>query len=175
MATFKNTIAIVVALAIGCIVMGSDELSRSTPRGDYKEEAQSYTKGWEKLRLNAYKDNTRYSIGYGTLSRAGEKITLAEADKRFSVYWEEHIGDINKYVSNKGQYVALADTMYNKGGTVKKYLTNGKIDCDKVAHMRPINERYYSGVKNRSVINYKLCTGELQWKEVYKTPRNKDL
>ena len=175
MATFKNTIAIVAALLIGCSAMDSDELPRSTPRGEYKEEAQSYTKGWEKLRLTAYKDNTRYSIGYGTVSHVEEKITLAEADRRFSVYWEEHIGDVSKYVSNKGQYIALADTMYNKGGAAKKYTTNGKIDCDKVAHMRPINERYYSGVKNRSVINYKLCTGELQWNEVHKTPKNKDL
>lgn len=175
MVAFKSALAIVMALAIGCGSIDSDELPRSTPCGDYKEEAQSYTKGWEKLRLNAYKDNTRYSIGYGTVSYAGEKITLAEADSRFSVYWDEHIGDISKYVSNKGQYISLADTMYNKGGSAKKYIANGKIDCDKVAHMRPINERYYSGVKNRSVINYKLCTGELQWNEVHRTPKNKDL
>lgn len=161
--------AVIGVFACGTTLKQCELPVRSTPVGyEYVVEAQEYTKGWEKLRLKAYKDNTRMSIGYGTKSYEGEVITKEEADKRFNDYWQENIPDLRKYVSNKGQYIALADTMYNKGGTAKKYTTNGKIDCEKIRYMSKINQKYYYGVKNRTEINYKLCTGELEWHTLYK-------
>lgn len=158
----------VMALAFYGILSESDENYRSTTVvvRNYEQIAQEYTKGWEKIKLTAYKDNTRYSIGYGTISYKGETISEQEAEKRFDDYWRENIPDVKPYVSSKGQYMALADTIYNKGGSVKRFLTNGKIDCNKIAAMENINQKYYNGVKNRRTINYKLCTGEIQWNDV---------
>lgn len=171
MRIFRAVAALVVGFLLGCLVTSAgDVIPRSTPVGgnNYTIEAKEYTKGWEQLRLEAYRDNTRYSIGYGTISYQGEKITLQEATKRFDDYWNKNIPPLTKYVSSKGQYVSLADTLYNKGGSVDRFLTQGRIDCDKIGKMDSINPKYYSGVKNRRVINYKLCTGELEWHEAIK-------
>lgn len=160
--------SLVMALAFVGILSESDETYRSTTVvvKDYKQIAQEYTKGWENIKLTAYKDNTRYSIGYGTISYKGEVITEKEAERRFNEYWEQNIPDVRQYVSSKGQYMALTDTLYNKGGSVKRFVTNGKIDCYKIAAMENINQKYYNGVKNRRTINYKLCTGEIEWNDV---------
>lgn len=171
MRIFRAVAALVIGFLLGCLVTSAGEvIPRSTPVGgnDYTTEAKEYTKGWEQLRLEAYRDNTRYSIGYGTISYKGEKITLQEATKRFDDYWNKNIPSLTKYVSSKGQYMSLADTLYNKGGKVDRFLTNGKIDCEKIGKIDPIDPKYYSGVKNRRVINYKLCTGELEWHEAIK-------
>lgn len=171
MRIFRGVAALVIGFLLGCLVTSAGEvIPRSTPVGgnDYTTEAKEYTKGWEQLRLEAYRDNTRYSIGYGTISYKGEKITLQEATKRFDDYWNKNIPSLTKYVSSKGQYMSLADTLYNKGGSVDRFLTQGRIDCEKIGKMDSINPKYYSGVKNRRVINYKLCTGELEWHEAIK-------
>lgn len=167
----RAIIAIAIGFLLGMIVTGAgDPIPRTTPvRGeDYNKIAQEYTKGWEQLRLKAYKDNTRYSIGYGNESYQGEEITEKEADKRFYAYWDANIPPLKKYTSSKGQYVALADTLYNKGGKVDRFLSQGKIDCEKIGKMDSINAKYYAGVKNRRVLNYKLCTGEIEWHESLK-------
>lgn len=148
----------------------SQDRSTSSEGKDIVVEAKEYTKGWEKVRLKAYNDNTRMSIGYGTKSFSGEEITLEEANKRFDEYWKENIGDISKYTNTDGEYIALADTMYNKGGTPKKYTTNGKVDCNKIRKVGNVNKKYYKGIKNRSETNYKICMGELDWNSVDQKP-----
>lgn len=171
MRTFRAVVALVIGFVLGLLVTSAGEvIPRTTPVGgnDYTLEAKEYTKGWEQLKLEAYRDNTRFSIGYGTISYFGEKISIGEAEKRFNDYWKQNIPPLKPYVSSKGQFVALADTLYNKGGQVDRFLTNGKIDCEKIGKIGPIDPKYYSGIKNRRVINYKLCTGEIEWHEAIK-------
>ena len=68
-----KTIITIIASIIAIIVSANEAL----PKG-----CVDFVKSQEGLRLKAYWDVNRWSIGYGTPSHRGEKITESEASKR---------------------------------------------------------------------------------------------
>lgn len=101
----------------------------------------------------AYWDHSRYSIGYGTISYKGEKITTREADSRLN---EHIIKEVIPY-SNKikfkssNQEVAFIDVVFWKGyKIVSKITTNGELDCKKIERIKINNNNLKKGLKNRS-------------------------
>lgn len=76
---------------------------------------------------NAYVDTSgRYSIGYGTRSHAGEKITHAEGYARMQSVIRSSYKRIEKDFPNatKYEYTALLSLYYNCHGWYKKVLKN---------------------------------------------------
>jgi|GEM_PF-1500931 len=117
------------------IIQGKDFTQRKT----LSKEGLSFIQGKEDLKLEAYPDAGRYSIGRGTISYAGEKITKEEADRRFAKHLEGNIDIVNdiqaerirrtgKGLSQK-QFDALVSFVYNNGegkmSTLKEYVVNG--------------------------------------------------
>lgn len=69
----------------------------------------------EGYKPNAYWDNKRYSIGFGTKSKQGETITRDEAVKRLREHLNEHV---YKYIPDNvsdSTFLALCDLGYNMG------------------------------------------------------------
>lgn len=97
----------------------------------------------EGLRLTAYPDNGRYSIGYGTVSKCGETITEREAIQRMKVHLYECADSLDRNVSwwrelPISKQVALLDMTFNLGTTgvnkFKRFLSALKFgDWDKAA------------------------------------------
>lgn len=91
----------------------------------------------EGYRAVAYQDGDRYSIGYGTKSYKGERISRWEAQLRF----RRHMGKVGAEVAklnikDKVLYACMCDLLYNKGhipNEIKKNLHNKR----KVAHLLP--------------------------------------
>ncbi|MFO0764096.1 MAG: lysozyme [Candidatus Gracilibacteria bacterium] len=70
---------------------------------------------YEGLRLTAYWDHLGYSIGYGTRSYAGEKITKQEAERRLQEIVDKLIARIRKNYpkSSDNKIAALTSLRYN--------------------------------------------------------------
>lgn len=70
---------------------------------------------YEGLRLTAYWDHLGYSIGYGTRSYAGEKITKQEAERRLQEIVDKLIARIRKDYpkSSENKIAALTSLRYN--------------------------------------------------------------
>lgn len=84
-------------------------------------------KSHEKLHLDSYKDISRYSIGWGTISYEGEKITKQEADQRFNEFIESDLSYKLKEVEHLRYeepvvYAVLADFAYNTGSLSDKII-----------------------------------------------------
>ena len=67
----------------------------------------------EKCALESFEDYGRYSIGYGTKSYPGEKITATEALKRFERYWNREFKKL--YWINYEQRLIFVSLLYNTG------------------------------------------------------------
>jgi len=85
-------------------------------------DGQRAIKNEEGLRLVAYRDGNRYSIGYGTPSRKGERITQAEAERRFQASLSTHADPVAQIARDiplrQNQVDALASLAYNYGRNV---------------------------------------------------------
>lgn len=125
--------------------------------------AKSFIESLESVRLVAYKDTEgRYSIGYGTKSYRGEKITQEIADKRFNRYLEKNVwGKVpNSLPAN--QYAVYASLVYNmpkhaKDMLVKKTFGGYKLDCKKILTYRKASGKISKGIINRRQREYELC------------------
>lgn len=87
----------------------------------FKEFLEQLRK-WEGLRLEAYWDRSRWSIGYGTYSHEGEVITEEEAETRFirhaTYVWDSLLPRVvSCYESsfNKVRKLAIALMIYQLG------------------------------------------------------------
>ena len=69
--------------------------------------ALDFLKREEGLRLQAYSDRGRYSIGYGSLSYEGEVITIQEAERRLECELKKAESAFVKYFGQK--YISLSD------------------------------------------------------------------
>lgn len=132
-----------------------DYVKPNTVYDDYQIAAW-YLKSKESLRLESYPDGllpnkeTRYSIGWGTKSFKGEKITLKEADRRFKFEFEKRYRYItSKYPrKNKWQRLILSCIRYNVGGFYRhgKALHNSILKDDSDAFKKALR-RYVTNSK----------------------------
>lgn len=132
--------------------------------------AKSFIESLESVRLVAYKDTKgRYSIGYGTKSYRGEKITLATADKRFNRYLEKNVwGKVPNSLS-ANQYAVYSSLVYNLPGHAKDMLVKQnwvirlftgrkyKLDCKNILTYRKADGKINEGVIKRRQQEYELC------------------
>lgn len=125
--------------------------------------AKSFIESLEGVRLTAYKDTKgRYSIGYGTKSFRGEKITLATADKRFDRYLEKNVWDKVPNSLSVNQYAVYSSLVYNmpkhaKSMLVKKTFGGYKLDCKKILTYRKASGKISKGLIKRRQREYELC------------------
>lgn len=86
----------------------------------------------------AYWDKSRYSIGFGTISYAGEVISLDEASKRAKDYIQKDVNELENQswfsVLSDSQKIAILDFAYQAGkyglkfGNLKNAVISGAID-----------------------------------------------
>lgn len=125
--------------------------------------AKSFIESLESVRLVAYKDTKgRYSIGYGTKSYRGEKITLATADKLFDRYLEKNVWDKVPNSLPTNQYAVYASLVYNmprhaKDMLVKKTFGRYRLDCKKILTYRKADGKISKGLIKRRQKEYELC------------------
>ncbi len=132
--------------------------------------AKSFIESLESVRLTAYKDTKgRYSIGYGTKSFRGEKITQEIADKRFDGYLEKNVwGKVpNSLPAN--QYAVYASLVYNMPKHAKDMLVKQnwvirlftgrkyKLDCKNILTYRKADGKISKGLIKRRQKEYELC------------------
>jgi GH24 family phage-related lysozyme (muramidase) len=117
----------------------------------FLQKAKALIKENEGLKLRAYFDETRHSIGYGTKSFAGEEITAQEAGKRFEAYFLEMVQQMGwiKGVENEAVKIALLDLSYQRGNVPKAIklaaLSGNTGEVAKLIGALPASK----GVKNR--------------------------
>ena len=89
------------------------------------ELACQIIKKHEGFSLVAYKDGSRYSIGYGTKSFPGEKITRKEAQLRFRNHMEivaKIVQPLN--IKDDVLYACMCDLAYNEGSIPEIIIKN---------------------------------------------------
>jgi len=103
----------------------------------------------EGLRLEAYKDgNTRYSIGYGTISFAGEKITEAEAKNRSITYLIKMFKDLNLPITSNPNFILIGCYSYQYGtGAGLKIKNKSTEELIKFLSSLPYKSRYEKTIK----------------------------
>lgn len=127
-----------------------------------------YIKKKEGFRAHAYKDNTQYSIGYGTKAKSStEVITVEEANKRLYLHIKQVIIpslDGVTFQSIEQVYSAI-DFSYNLGHNrfkQKIVRENGVIDCSKMMAYNKMRDKdgnlvYNEGLAQRRFENFLAC------------------
>ena len=105
--------------------------------GQYKD-AMWLLKAHEGLVLEAYWDVSQYTIGWGTPSYKGERITVAEADRRVLERYEREYLTLRRQYPKLDKWTArvVAIARYNVGSfgpRMQKALASG--DKDRIAKM----------------------------------------
>jgi len=103
----------------------------------------------EGLRLEAYKDgNTRYSIGYGTISFAGEKITEQEAKSRSINYLIKMFKDLNLSITLNPNFILIGCYAYQYGtGAGLKIKNKSTEELRQFLTALPYKSRYEKAIK----------------------------
>ena len=126
----KTIITIIITVMSIITVIANETL----PKGCVK-----FVKSQEGLKLEAYWDVNRWSIGYGTPSHKGEKITEAEASNRLEKRLLEDQKALKKFFKDSwtalsdNQKTALISLRFNIGTLagcpkLKKYIIDGDYD-----------------------------------------------
>ena len=128
-----------------------------------------YIKVKEGFRAKAYKDNTQYSIGYGTRARyKTEVITVKEANIRLYKHIRKVIVPAFKDVKFNSieQVYSAIDFSYNLGhNRFKREVVDskGNIDCSKMMAYNKVRDKhgnlvYNEGLAKRRFENFLACT-----------------
>jgi len=153
-----RSLLLLAVVLFGCVQIPEPMPEAPKPTLQEKQAAaKSLIRDWEKLRLRAYKCSAqRWSIGFGTISKAGEKITEAEAEKRMVNYLEQNVYSkgMARYADELsiGQYAAFASYQYNTG----KRITS----CDTILTRWEgftAKGKFTAGLENRRVAEYAVC------------------
>ena len=132
------------------------------------DEIAVYIKKKEGFKAHAYKDNTQYSIGYGTRANSKtETITMKEANIRLYKHIKKVIlPSFNgvKFQSIKQVHAAI-DFAYNLGqNRFKKNIVSesGHIDCTKMMAYNKMRDKdgnlvYNEGLAQRRFENFLAC------------------
>lgn len=93
-----------------------------------RSQALELIRKYEWLRLTAYPDGNGYSIGYGSRSYAGEKISKQEAERRLQYLVDQLITKIRKDYpkSSENKIAALTSLRYNCERCYKRITTRVK-------------------------------------------------
>ena len=132
------------------------------------DEIAVYIKQKEGFRSHAYKDNTQYSIGYGTRANSkNEVITIKEANIRLYKHIKKVILPSLDGVSFQSieQVYAAIDFSYNLGHNrfrQKIVREDGVIDCSKMMAYNKVRDNngnlvYNEGLAQRRLENFLAC------------------
>lgn len=122
-------------------------------REEIIEHSLKLLRSLEGLKLRAYWDVSRWSIGMGTISYEGEVITEAEAYKRSKAYVESVYDYLkrNKYNLLESPFcVAMISKMYQYGNGILRYY-NGRSLQDQINEH--LNDTQYNDRRVKE-INY---------------------
>ena len=133
------------------------------------DEIAIYIKKKEGFREHAYKDNTQYSIGYGTKATSpDETITMKEANSRLYKHIKTEILPSMSGVTFQSieQVFAAIDFSYNLGhNRFRKNIVrkDGAIDCTKMMAYNKVRDKngnlvYNEGLAQRRLENFLACT-----------------
>ncbi len=113
------SVALALVLLVGLIPAAA--VTAFAAENSISEDMIAAIKELEGFHEKAYKDNTQWTIGYGTKSKEGETITREEADKRLREELEAIDELVNKFATSKnltlsqGQHDALVSFSFNCG------------------------------------------------------------
>ena len=126
--------------------------------------AKKFIKEQEGLRLDSYFCAKReISIGYGTKSYRGEKISKSTAERRFNKYLEENVWSVVPDSLSYNQYTVYASLEYNLGHRraakvlIKNKDGSYKLDCKKILSFNKVDGKKHKGIINRRKREYELC------------------
>lgn len=134
-----------------------------TKRLEWKEYAYHFMKKYEWLRLQAYPDTRRRSIGYGTASYPWENITEQEAERRYKEAINPRSDKIDTDYPNANscQKGALISLLYNCPSCYRRIQYKGISERLRLAHSHVCNDwkcEYRPWLHERRVAEWKLYT-----------------
>jgi lysozyme len=140
---------------------GADDSTSAIPKGrDITEMIKHFEAGGAPggFHETAYWDYGQWSIGYGTKSQKGEKISKAEGEKRLATELASHRARVERATAKVGlqlaphQIDALTSFDYNTG-SIEKLLAGGKRSPEEIADVmllyRNAGGKRIPGLENR--------------------------